>query len=724
MALLELKNIGKIYASGGTVAVGVRGVSLSFDRGEFVAVTGESGSGKSTLLNVISGMDSYEEGEMFVEGEPTSHYLEPDWEEYRKQYISFVFQDYNIIESFTVLQNVELALMHLKSAAERRKRAIELLDRVGMKDFAGHKGSRLSGGQKQRTVIARALAKDSPVILADEPTGNLDAATSAEILALLHEVSKDKLLIVVTHDFDEVAGYATRHVRMFDGSVESDRTLRRTGTVASPVGKPEKLTKKGVLSNGLTLGWSIFRSKPLLSFFLCALLTLGALAVFSLTISSGSAMMLFEKSYMFGHIDGRVVVARRDGQTVTSDEVQGLASRYGADGSIIVDGMLEWVVSLNGQYGYYSGLNVRIAGSDGKNLGENAPKKATDVYLSLPLWYEDSVPDTVYCFNTAMTVTGTEFFRNTSKDGVMYVTEEGYRFITALYYTRQMGSCSAALEKGDERTDAVLRVSDMLEKGQYAIAGVEKDADARELSEIWCRVFLKRNVSAFIDAAGFEKKTVSPSYDELTDESGTPLGQNCVFISPADFTALFEEAVLKSESGWCQFSLFFGSDREARDVAKQITGDEYIALPSDTEIKMDFIDALGAVITGGFSALMWVAGVVFIAFFINLCTSRTVGAFSGEMAVMRSMGIPVSVIKAGMYFRMLISAVPAVLLTTAAGIVIFSVPKLSAMFTYISPWLYAVIYLGIFIIVFRVTRKQVKKLFGSSVRQAMRGDGQ
>ena len=205
MALLVLKDIGKIYVSDGNVAVGIRGVNLSFDRGEFVAITGKSGSGKSTLLNVISGMDSYEEGELFIEGAPTSHYLQPEWEEYRERYISFIFQDYNIIESFTVLQNVELALMHIEDKKERRKRALELLDRVGMTSHIRQKGSKLSGGQKQRTVIARALAKDSPIILADEPTGNLDSATSAEIIELLREVSKDKLLIVVTHNFEQVA---------------------------------------------------------------------------------------------------------------------------------------------------------------------------------------------------------------------------------------------------------------------------------------------------------------------------------------------------------------------------------------------------------------------------------------------------------------------------------------------------------------------------------------
>ena len=204
MALLTLKNIGKIYVSDSNVAVGIRGVDLSFDRGEFVAVTGKSGSGKSTLLNVISGMDTYEEGELYIEDSPTSHYLQSDWEEYREKYISFIFQDYNIIDSFTVLQNVELALMHIEDKKARRERALELIGRVGLTSHIKHKGSKLSGGQKQRTVIARALAKDSPIILADEPTGNLDATTSKEIIELLREVSKDKLLIVVTHNFEEV----------------------------------------------------------------------------------------------------------------------------------------------------------------------------------------------------------------------------------------------------------------------------------------------------------------------------------------------------------------------------------------------------------------------------------------------------------------------------------------------------------------------------------------
>ena len=234
MSLLELKGIGKIYVSEGSVAVGIRGVDLSFDKGEFVAITGRSGSGKSTLLNVISGMDSYEEGELFIEGQPTSHYMQPDWEEYREKYISFIFQDYNIIESFTVLQNVELALMHIEDKRERRRRALDLISRVGLSSHIKQKGSKLSGGQKQRTVIARALAKDSPIILADEPTGNLDYETSKEIIDLLHEVSRDKLLIVVTHNFEQVEQHATRHVRIFDGAVESDHCIKPGVVIEAP----------------------------------------------------------------------------------------------------------------------------------------------------------------------------------------------------------------------------------------------------------------------------------------------------------------------------------------------------------------------------------------------------------------------------------------------------------------------------------------------------------
>ena len=164
--LLRLKNIGKIYDSNDILTIGIRGINLDFDYNEFVTIEGESGSGKSTLLNVIGANDSYEEGELYINGEETSHYGATEWEKYREKYIATVFQDFNIIENLTVLENVELALLRFDDKKTRREKARELIEKVGLIKQINQRGSKLSGGEKQRTVIARALAKDAPIILA------------------------------------------------------------------------------------------------------------------------------------------------------------------------------------------------------------------------------------------------------------------------------------------------------------------------------------------------------------------------------------------------------------------------------------------------------------------------------------------------------------------------------------------------------------------------------
>ncbi|MEC9485546.1 MAG: ABC transporter ATP-binding protein/permease [Candidatus Izemoplasma sp.] len=233
--MLKLKNVSKYYHSNDTVAMGLRKVTVDFELGEFVAVTGESGSGKSTLLNVISGLDTYEDGELYVNEEETSYYNVADWENYRRQYIGFVFQEYNIIDSYSVYENVMIALtIQGYDKDQRSDRAKELIDRVGLTSHIHHKASKLSGGQKQRAVIARALAKDCPIIVADEPTGNLDSTSSDTIIKLLKEISKDKLVIVVTHNYDEVADYATRKIRLFDGEIVEDKQIKSYDPVDDP----------------------------------------------------------------------------------------------------------------------------------------------------------------------------------------------------------------------------------------------------------------------------------------------------------------------------------------------------------------------------------------------------------------------------------------------------------------------------------------------------------
>ena len=232
MGMIRLKNVSKFYYSKGIVASGISRVNLDLDVGEFVVITGESGSGKSTLLNVISGLDTYEEGEMYIEGSETSHYTTADFEAYRQKYISSIFQNYNLISSYTVYQNIALAMqIDGYDASEIRKRVPEIIDKVGLSEFSNRKASRLSGGQKQREAIARALAKNTKVLVADEPTGNLDSASAEGIVDLLTEIAADKLVVVVTHNYDQFRDHATRVIKMHDGKIVEDAVVKNNRSI-------------------------------------------------------------------------------------------------------------------------------------------------------------------------------------------------------------------------------------------------------------------------------------------------------------------------------------------------------------------------------------------------------------------------------------------------------------------------------------------------------------
>jgi putative ABC transport system permease protein len=328
--MIKLINVSKYYKTEAGVSVGLVKANLEFNVGEFVAVVGESGSGKTTLLNVISGLDTYEDGEMYLFGEPTSHYEIEDLEKYRSTYVGFVFQNYNIIDSYTVTQNIILALELQGYPKDKIKsRALELIERVGLTHRKNHKAAKLSGGEKQRVVIARALAKDCPIIVADEPTGNLDSKSGAEVMKLLDEVSKDKLVIVVSHNYEEVKPYATRRVKIHDGQIVEDIKIKHVPQVEDIV-KPEikEFTTKQ------TFKWSLMDlfSRPKRFIFLF-ITQLAVMLLFSLTYAGGQAIvneidnlntdMWFSRNM---YTENRIGVQRHDGAPISEAELNSFKS--------------------------------------------------------------------------------------------------------------------------------------------------------------------------------------------------------------------------------------------------------------------------------------------------------------------------------------------------------------------------------------------------------------
>ena len=221
--MLQIKDIRKEYKTGNLVQKALDGVSLNLRDNEFVAILGPSGSGKTTLLNIIGGLDRYDSGDVIINGVSTKKYRDRDWDAYRNHTIGFVFQSYNLIPHQTVLANVELALtISGISGKQRREKALAALDKVGLREQAHKKPNQMSGGQMQRVAIARALVNDPDILLADEPTGALDSDTSVQVMDLLKEVAKDRLVVMVTHNPELAMEYATRIVKVKDGKIIDD----------------------------------------------------------------------------------------------------------------------------------------------------------------------------------------------------------------------------------------------------------------------------------------------------------------------------------------------------------------------------------------------------------------------------------------------------------------------------------------------------------------------
>ncbi len=386
-SFLKLKNVSKFYYNKGLVASGFTKVNLEFNLGEFVVITGESGSGKSTLLNVLSGLDTYEEGELYINGEETSHYGESEFEYYRKTYIGNIFQTFNLVNSYTVYQNIELVLLlNGYKRKDIKDKILDLIKQVDLYRYRNTKVSKLSGGQKQRVAIARALAKDTPIIIADEPTGNLDSRSAESVIKTLAEIAKDKLVIIVTHNYEQVEKYATRKIEMHDGKVREDTTLKET--------KPSDIVVHDYtdidIFNKLRLG---FRNtfNILTKFILLFIVFLFVISSFLLAYGSFKNAEYEEASlginyYFTDSTFKRIVVNKKDLSSFDEEELNSIRSLNNVDKLIEKDYAMDIQSNFNdGNTHYYWGHFSPISFLDKVDMGR-LPKNNNEIVLQLGYW--------------------------------------------------------------------------------------------------------------------------------------------------------------------------------------------------------------------------------------------------------------------------------------------------------------------------------------------------
>ena len=315
--MLELKNIKKSYKVADFTQTALNGISLKFRKNEFVAVLGQSGSGKTTLLNIIGGLDHYDSGDLIINNKSTKKFKDTDWDAYRNNCIGFVFQNYNLISHISILANVELGMtLSGVSKKERKEKTIEVLKKVGLENHMYKKPNQLSGGQMQRVAIARALVNNPDVILADEPTGALDSKTSIQIMELIKEIAKDKLVIMVTHNSELAHNYANRIIELKDGSIVSDTNKLEKQNIDKTYNI--KKTSMNFLT-ALSLSFNNIRTKKgrtLLTAFASSIGIIGIAIILSLSNGFDKQIDKFEKDTLSGF---PITISRQASEMTTED---------------------------------------------------------------------------------------------------------------------------------------------------------------------------------------------------------------------------------------------------------------------------------------------------------------------------------------------------------------------------------------------------------------------
>ena len=636
--MIRLENVSKFYYSKGVISAGFTKVNLNLEMGEFVAITGESGSGKSTLLNVISGLDTYEEGEMYVNGEETSHYTEKDFENYRRRYIGNIFQNFNLVNSYTVYQNIELVLL-LNGAkrSEVRQKVNDLIEKVGLKEYKNTKASKLSGGQKQRVAIARALAKDTPIIIADEPTGNLDSESAAGIIELLSQIAKDKLVVIVTHNYDQVEPYVTRKIKMHDGKILENTVLKQTEKPSEEIKtsfkdiRPLALTKLGVRN-----AFNIPVKFVLLVF---------VFMFISTSMSSELAMFKneeFENSisgynWVFNNNDEKRIILKKNDKTFfTEEDYAKVKEIQGIDYVVENDLMLDSFVSLtDGKsfdfWGYVKEMDTLKGDVDvGRPpQAENEVvlytwedayyfNEPVETYIGREIYLSDSYSDT-YDKENPFVISGIRYA--TSKEGyddVIYMSSEKINLLKYKInqdYSQIIVEFNGQKYRGNYDQEFYVYPSTKVKPGEVLVSSdvnyLVKDGKCigDELKVSAENIYYTESIVSKITAT-YNKK----NFNRLTgiDAKEYEYLNGGIFVNQDDYNKLFDKASFQS-------AVFAKEPQQVDAIVKELHSKGFDALA----LKDTYVTDGGGVIIRLLTIVM-TAGLAIVLFFISYFVVRII----------------------------------------------------------------------------------------------------
>lgn len=683
--LLKLENIGKIYDSNDILTIGIRGVNLELDYNEFVTIEGESGSGKSTLLNVIAANDTYEEGELWFNGMETSHYSESDWEKYRERNIAMIFQDFNIIENLTVLENVELALLRMDDVKERRRIAKELIGRVGLTKQMNQRGSKLSGGEKQRTVIARALAKDAPVILADEPTGNLDVKASKEVAALLKEVSKDKLVIVVTHNPEFFKQYATRRVRVYDGKISEDRVIEKPAPVSADAQTEEIHTTKWLnFKNTLHIGVLNYKSRPkftlMMTFalFVCAITMFLVISLFGQSLIQPTMTTLDNTG-----VEGKVILSNREND-ITQEQLDEVAGGTEAGFFILDRELSEFTVSVPKSSEMLQAYEVTCLYSPYEHNLE-----AGEAVLVMPNSLSGDAETLKSVFlNAGIGLYDISVNKTLNADGVyLYLgyddlNEYGEK-MQALYSTMKLGTNETTVYTFEINETLLLGQVNLINSNYYA-------ADGKTI---------------IFDAKADKAYTVMSSSAKNEDVPGL-----IVQMNEEDYAAMFAQ-----DSSSVQSALYYADDGAAERAISMLPAG-YMGMLSTANVYVQ--DAMDIFTANVLWYIALIAACLIFAMLISVIFMRSVKIYQADFAVYRTLGISRKISSRSLYIQMLFIFLPTLVLLPIVSLIATLIPGSTLAFISIGNYLF--IEIMMLLIVEFVAFGFNKSINGQSIRKSLR----